>query len=257
MPSLIHKPDLIVSRKQITWKLNLSEGIDLSIFIFACFEKDTALALKRIIEPTDHVMDIGANVGAHTLPIASLLDSSGRVLAIEPTKFAYNKLLDNLKLNPSLADKVDAYQLMLVKNSSLGKKSELYSSWPVDKKNDSHHTHGGVLKSTVGCVAETLDDFCGRVNITKLDVIKLDVDGSEAAVIGGGRETLEKFHPIIVMELAPYVYENHNEFLSLISLLAKYNYSFYYLNGKKIEQNIPDEIEQIVPFGASLNVIAK
>ena len=186
-----------------------------------------------------------------------MLDSGGRVLAIEPTQFAYNKLLDNLKLNPILADRINTYQLMLVKNNSLNEKSELYSSWPIDKEQDSHHTHGGVLKSTAGCSRETLDEFCDRVNIKKLDVIKLDVDGSEAAVIDGGRKTLQKFHPVIVMELAPYVYENHNEFLSLISLLKEYNYSFYYLNGRKIEQSIPDQIEYIIPFGASLNVIAK
>ena len=257
VPSLVNKPDLIVSRNRIKWKLNLSEGIDLSIFIFGCFEKDTSSALKRIIQPTNHVLDIGANVGAHALPIASLLDSSGRVLAIEPTQFAYTKLLDNLKLNPNLANRINTYQLMLVKNNSLDEKSELYSSWPVDKEQDSRDTHGGVLKSTVGCSKETLDEFCGRLNIEKLDVIKLDVDGSEAAVIDGGRKTLQKFHPVIVMELAPYVYENYNEFLSLISLLKKYNYSFYHLNGKKIKQSIPDEIEYIIPPGASLNVIAK
>ena len=256
MPRLINKPDLIVSRKKINWKLNLSEGIDLSIFIFGCFERDTALALKRVIQPTNHVIDIGANVGAHTLPIASLLDDSGRVLAIEPTRFAYNKLLDNLKLNPSLASRIDAYQLMLVRKKSLDQKSELYSSWPINKAHDSHHAHGGVLKSIAGCSRETLDDFCDRLNITKIDVIKLDVDGSEAAVIDGGKKTLQKFHPIIVMELAPYVYENETIFISMVNSLKDLNYRFYHLNGKKIAKQNTDEIRLLVPEGAGLNIIA-
>ena len=54
-----------VRRHGIVWDLDLEEGIDLSIYLFGCFEPMTSRALQRLVKP---VLDIGANIGAHTLP---------------------------------------------------------------------------------------------------------------------------------------------------------------------------------------------
>ena len=205
------------------------------------------------------MLDIGANIGAHTLPIASMLGKKGRVLALEPTKFAFDKLKTNLALNQDLSHRVETYQVMLVEGSNSDNQKELYSSWPVTKNNQlgSHVAHGGVLKSLKGCSIETLDDFCKRVNLSKLDLIKLDVDGAEAAVIGGGIKTLKRFHPTIIMEFAPYVYETETLFMSMVYSLKDLNYCFYHLNGKKITKQNTDEIHLLVPEGAGLNIIAR
>ena len=79
------------------------KGVDLSIYVFGCFEEETAKALKRIISEDNYVLDIGANIGAHTLPIAAMLGKKGKVLAVEPTKFAFDKLKINLALNENLS----------------------------------------------------------------------------------------------------------------------------------------------------------
>ena len=163
------------------------------------------------------------------------MGEEGKVLAIEPTKFAFDKLNANLKLNKNLSHCIDTYQVMLVENDNLNSKKELYSSWPIVKNQqiDSHITHGGVLKSLEGCSTETLDGFCDRIDLSRLDLIKLDVDGAEAAVINGGMKTLKRFHPTIIMEFAPYVYENTTTFLSMVRTLKNLNYQFYYLNGRR------------------------
>ena len=111
------------------------------------------------------------------------MGEEGKVLAIEPTKFAFDKLNANLKLNKNLSHCIDTYQVMLVENDNLNSKKELYSSWPIVKNQqiDSHIAHGGVLKSLEGCSTETLDGFCERIDLSKLDLIKLDVDGAVPA----------------------------------------------------------------------------
>ena len=258
IPKLNKNPRLKANRKGINWELELSEGIDLSIYVFGCFEMETAKALKKHISSNSCILDIGANIGAHTLPIASLLGEEGKVLAIEPTKFAFDKLKANLKLNKNLSHCVETYQVMLVENDDPNNKTELYSSWPIVKNQQvgSHIAHGGVLKSLEGCSTETLDRFCERLDLSRLDLIKLDVDGAEAYVINGGIKTLRRFHPTIIMEFAPYVYENTAIFLSMVKTLKNLNYQFYYLNGRKIAGQNPKEIHSLVPKGASINIIA-
>ena len=73
LPNLKQNSCLTTERRGIKWSLDLSEGVDLSIYVLGCFEEETAKALKRIISEDNYVLDIGANIGAHTLPIASML----------------------------------------------------------------------------------------------------------------------------------------------------------------------------------------
>src|ERR1039458_2455307 len=79
----------IVRRSGHRWALDLKEGIDFSIFLFGAFEPGTVSTLKRLVKAGDTVFDIGANVGAHTLGLASSVGPDGTVFAFEPTDFAY------------------------------------------------------------------------------------------------------------------------------------------------------------------------
>jgi hypothetical protein len=87
-----------VSRRGIHWQLELREGIDLAIYLFGYFEYETFRAYRRLLKPGDTVPDIGANIGAHTLHLARCVSPSGRVIAFEPTAYAYNKLRQNISL---------------------------------------------------------------------------------------------------------------------------------------------------------------
>src|SRR4051812_4172311 len=78
-----------VVRDGIAYELDLSQGIDFAIYLGGIFERDTARALARLVEPSSLVLDIGANIGAHTLRLAKLVGPHGRVLAFEPTDFAF------------------------------------------------------------------------------------------------------------------------------------------------------------------------
>ena len=85
-------------RGGLRWMLDLDEGIDFSIFLLGSFEPDAVRCFEKRIKPGDVVLDICANIGAHTLRLARLVGSSGRVLAFEPTIYAYAKLRSNLEL---------------------------------------------------------------------------------------------------------------------------------------------------------------
>jgi FkbM family methyltransferase len=250
----------VVDRRGIRWALDLNEGIDLSIFLFGAFERSTVDLLKNIIRSGDTVIDIGANVGAHTLPMARAVGPSGKVIAFEPTEFAFRKLMRNLRLNPDLEARVDAEQVMLVADADAPVEAEIYSSWPLDHTEHLHEKHFGQAMSTSHARAERLDDYAARTGMSRVDVIKLDVDGHETQVMIGAEQLLRRFHPKIVMELSPYVHQEGRDngadaFESLIKLLGDLHYSMCAVGSSKNLPLDPQHLAQLVPDGAGINVL--
>ena len=81
-------------RNNINWSLDLKEGIDLYLYLFGEFEPGIIKTVKKLgIEDSNNnsILDIGSNIGAHTLQLASMFPNS-RIFSIEPTDYAFNKL---------------------------------------------------------------------------------------------------------------------------------------------------------------------
>lgn len=246
-----------VTRSGIRWHLDLKEGIDFSIYILGGFEPSTLRLYNKLVKSGDVVFDIGANIGSHTLPLARLVGDIGHVYAFEPTDFAINKLHNNLNLNTNLIKRVTVCQAMLVSNENILVEKELFSSWPLVGDNKLHEKHKGQLMVTTGARAATLDNIVKEYNITRIDFIKLDVDGFEYSVLSGGEKTLKKFKPTILMELAPYLFKNQkNEFIQMIELYKKLGYFFYDANNRKTLPVEAEKLFDLIPDGVSRNIIA-
>jgi len=249
---------VIVRRRGILWRLDLSEGIDLSIYLLGAFEHSTAAALTELTRPGDVVFDIGANIGAHTLGLAQRTGSMGRVFAFEPTDFAFAKLKKNLELNPQLQKQTDIRQLLLGDVPTALLEAEVYASWPLRTSGQVHAKHRGLLASTSNASVDTLDEFVEHAGIERLDLIKIDVDGHEYPVLMGGRRTLARFHPVLVMEMSPYIHrENNQEFRDLIALLRTLDYSFQEATTWKPLPLESEALEALIPDGAGINVVAR
>lgn len=200
-----------VRRGGILWDLDLREGIDFAIYLLGGFELRTIRFYKKIIRTGDTVFDIGANIGAHTLPFAQLVGSKGRVVAFEPTHYAFKKLERNLSLNPELALCVSAHQIALFENPLADLPAQIYSSWPLQPSTGLNSVHGGKLQGTQGARSGTLDQIVEKIRVNRVDFIKLDVDGYEPAVLLGAMGVIAKFRPRILIEWAPYLFEQeHN-----------------------------------------------
>ena len=146
----------IVKRGQIYWSLDISEGIDLSIYIFGNFEKNLIKIIKNLSEKKKFdIVDIGANIGTHTLQFAKEFETIN-IFAVEPTEFAYNKLKQNINLNNSLKNKIKYHQYF-IGTQSLPKK--IYSSWNLASSNKKHDLHKGTLMKTTGCESISLDQY--------------------------------------------------------------------------------------------------
>jgi FkbM family methyltransferase len=248
--------NVIVTRDGIAWNLDLNEGIDFAIFI-GVYERSTTKAIRRWVRPNSFVLDIGANIGAHTLQLARRVGSSGRVFAFEPTLFAHAKLLKSLALNPGLATVVKPEQLMLLASDKKTTELEIYSSWPLENEDKLHVKHLGRLRSTEGALAISLDTYLKQAGVPRVDFIKLDVDGFECEVLEGARHCLNQFHPTILMEIAPHCLRERGVSLAqLIDVLSGSGYSFARLDGKAITIDA-QTFEDKIADGSSINVIAR
>ena len=232
----------IVIRNGIKWNLDLEEGVDLSIYLFGTSEKKI-FNLSKLLSKKDDltIIDIGANIGSVSLLMAKIFANS-KVYAIEPTNYAYQKLSRNLDLNVELKKNISLRQLFITNNK---KPKEVWSSWNLEKSNDRHKKHLGILKEIKENPYMRFDKFIKKENINNVDFIKLDVDGYELEVLNSGEEFLMKNKPIIFIEIAPYLYPEFGyDCHELIKFIKKMNYDFFDENIKKIT-DIIYEVDKI------------
>jgi FkbM family methyltransferase len=247
-----------VRRGGLHWSLDLQEGIDFSIYLLGAFERSTVATLEKLVKPGDVVFDIGANIGAHTLGLARSVGPNGRVYAFEPADFAFAKLKRNLALNPELDSRTRPRQILLSSSASGPSEQKIYASWPLEKNDAVHPKHRGRLAATQYATVDTLDHFAQTEALDRLDLIKIDVDGHELPVLRGGLNLLKKFHPILLMEMSPYVHaEQNNSFGAFVDLLREAGYSLQNAgNWAPLPLDVA-ALEALIPDGASINVIAR
>jgi FkbM family methyltransferase len=157
--------------------------------------------LDRVLQDDMVFMDIGANEGEQTVFCAKRLPR-GRVIAFEPSTVVYERLTRNVALNGFA-------NVTLVKRG-LGKSTDrvtLYSS--AHRSADGSYNEGlatlypreGVSEAREVIDIARLDDCVGDLGINRLDIVKIDVEGSELDVLKGAEQTLRTFRPSVVLEV--------------------------------------------------------
>ncbi len=199
----------------VKFDLDMSEVIDSSLFYSGTFEADSEKTIGAALKPGMTAVDIGANFGYHTFRMAKAVGSSGKVVAIEPTAWAYNKLQRNASLN----DFTNMESLKLgISDTDLGPTEVSFqSSYRLDGTDAN-------VKEVVPLL--TLDTIAQTYNVGRIDFIKIDVDGFEGKVIRGARQTLEAYHPVLFFEISPSLMANNgDDSIELVGTLLKLGYT--------------------------------
>ncbi len=257
--SILGKSDIdVFEREGLSYELDLRQGIDFSIFLLRSFEPETRKALRRLVRPGDTVMDIGANIGAHTLTLASLVGDRGRVIACEPTDFAFRKLVRNIGLNPGLASRISEMQCFVSSTHRHAVPEEIYSGWPLVGGEDLHPKHLGTREASDEATCRSVDEIAATEKVGRVALIKMDVDGWECDVLSGATEVLARHKPTFVMEVAPYVLVERGASLQrFLSFFGRGGYRFY---DERTSAPLPmseRELGAMIRDGEGRNVIAK
>jgi FkbM family methyltransferase len=251
-------PELQARRGGILWNLDLREGFEFSIYAFGGIELETMRAYRKLVKEGDVVLDIGANLGAHTLPLAELVGARGCVHAFEASDHAFARQQANIALNPRLAPRIKSRQTLLCADASSLKPEGIPSSWPLESVEDAmvHPVHLGQYHSVRNARAVRLDDWMASENPARIDFVKLDVDGYEIDVLRGGRELFIRHRPILLMEFMPYIFpERGQTFSQLLELLRDLHYRAEDLAGRPIE--LDPSVDARIPQGGGINVVLR
>jgi FkbM family methyltransferase len=227
----------VFQRGGIQWELDLSQGIDFSIFLLRSFEPETAACYTREVAKGSTVLDIGANIGAHSLKLAKLVGAAGRVICYEPTDYAFGKLRRNFELNPTLRLRATCLQAFLADKDAGVRPDTIPSSWSLAKQtmDKVHPVHCGTYNSLEKAKTTTVVESLKECGVEKVDFIKLDVDGFELPVLRGAESMLKRDRPRILMEFAPYIYPEHGYTLQdLAGFLRGLGYECQDLRGRQL-----------------------
>lgn len=253
---LFKKDDnVIVNRRGINYSLDLSEGIDLSVFLFSGFQKHL-FSKKIIINKNDSIFDVGANCGVVSLNYAKKYPGSV-VYSFEPTDFAFNKMLTNISLNKGHIKNIIPVKAFISNVDKGAGNLSVYSSWKVDNisKDNVHPTHRGSIKSASDVPTFKIDTFVNEQNIKKIGFIKIDTDGSEMDVLKGAVETITRDKPLIVFEVGLYLLDEKKiSFESFINFFNDKNYNLFNPDFKK--QITLNNYKSIIPQSYTIDVFA-
>jgi FkbM family methyltransferase len=164
-----------------------------SLEVYGEFSEGEVALFRRLIQPGDTVVDVGANVGAHTLPLAQLVGASGQVLAFEPQRWLYYCLCANVALN-DLTNVLCHQAALGERRGSLVVPELDYAAGGNFGGLELANVNPGGWSYTVPL--ERIDDL----GLSRCHFLKIDVEGMEQQVLAGAVETIRRFQPLLYVE---------------------------------------------------------
>jgi FkbM family methyltransferase len=137
--------------------------------------------LESIVKEGMNVIDIGANIGITTVPIAKRIGEAGKLYSFEPVPEYFDTLRKNLSSNR--LDNVRVYELAVTDQvGRLNFYQKGLSSGVIFEE--------GAKKFEAP--ATTVDSFLSEERVERIDLINMDCEGSELLVLRGAKETLRR-----------------------------------------------------------------
>ena len=181
--------------------VNVTLGNDNSLCLYVCgsFEPNEFAFLDQVLKAGMVFVDVGANDGYYTLFAARRVGLTGRVVAVEPSTRERVNLQRNLDCN-----RLDNVSIV---PAALGAAPGLADLRLAHGAHAGHNTlgnfaHDGVVAESLERVkVETLDGVVTQLGLTRVDFVKIDVEGAEASVIAGARRVATSMRPLMLLEI--------------------------------------------------------
>ena len=193
--TVLSAPRRAVSCAGFSWSLEPGSRLCRSLVDGGAFEAATSRLLQAAVKPGMTVLDVGANVGWHTLRMAQRVGDAGRVVAFEPV-YAFRKDLQGHLAQNGLQRRVAVMPIAL---SDLDGKRVCWTNSDSASLGDrSNGATDSVTDDGMTIVkVRRLDDVVVELGLPRIDFVKLDVDGHERNVLEGARGMLTKDRPML------------------------------------------------------------
>ncbi|MDR2106994.1 MAG: FkbM family methyltransferase [Holosporaceae bacterium] len=170
-----------------------------ALFVRGIYDPNLMTVTDKLLSKDAVMIEAGANMGYISLPAAKIVGPKGRIIASEPCSRDFQRLEDNVNLNnlaniisihkTAVSDKIGKAQLIIAceERSALNTLGSEIASRGVEKA-------GSEEVDTV-----TVDRLAEKERINRLDVLKLDIEGSELKALLGAKDTIEKYRPALIL----------------------------------------------------------
>ena len=211
--------ELEVAREGLRWSLNPADFPQDSLFWLGTKDTWDLRQLCQCVAPGDVVLDVGSNFGHYALNLATAMKRVGQIHALEPDPVNFERLCRHIAWN-GLADVVIARRL------GLSDRPETVAM--MRHPGNSGHTWINPQGEIQGVDLTTVDAYCERTGLDRLDVIVLDVEGYEERVLRGAERTLSEQKPIVLVELFCPVMEKQGSSPGAVArILAGHGYDLF------------------------------
>ena len=209
-------------------QLDLRDRMQSVIFMKRCHEPETEVIFKEVAKSCQVFFDVGANIGYFSF-LVKQLSPRAQIYSFEPLP----QNIDAFKINRD----INQFSLM-----------ELNEVCIADEEGETEFLIPPPAESGWGRMAHrdlfsgkkikrpviTLDGFCRRRNISRVDLIKIDVEGYEFKVLKGAMEMIEKYRPKVCIELnEPCLLDTGTSGEEIFNYFKKRNYQMYALDKKR------------------------
>lgn len=192
---LFENIELIANYQGFKLQLKLDDWIQGNLFFLREYEQSEIITLNSFLKSDSVFLDLGANIGIYSLQASKKLSNTGKIISFEP--FSIN--FDLLKKH------IDWANLSQVK---LEKKAVRNINGFLTLYHDKQAKNLGMVTATYSEFADkedveqiTIDTYVEQEKLSKIDVIKIDIEGFEYETLLGMEKTLSKFKPVILMEV--------------------------------------------------------
>lgn len=206
------------------------------------FSESEVELFRQLCQPGDVVVEVGANIGTHTVALSGIVGAQGVVYAFEPQPIVYYTLCANVSIN-SLSN-VHCYNLA-------AGATEGFVLIP-DIRYDQPGNYGGIeidkFKQGNQIRRVRLDN---SINVPSLKLLKIDVEGMESEVIRGAKKLISRHKPVLYVEN-----DRPEKSKELIELIRSFDYRMYWHMPPLFNpNNFAGDSEDIYPGIVSVNML--
>jgi len=194
--------------------LNPTEHIQQQLFWYGYYEKELGDLLKKLIKPDHIFIDIGANLGYFSLLVAAS-SPTVKVISFEPVDEHFRKINANIAVND-----IKNISVFHAAVGDIAEEKEMFISGADNSGMSSFHEPENYSGKKEKVKVVTLDDWIKTSGLSKVDIIKLDIEGSEVAALRGMKEVLQNFKPVVIVEINP-------ETLAMFNLKPLHIYDYF------------------------------
>ena len=220
----------------------LPEGTSTHIWRYGFFESDVCTFMLRGLEPGMVFVDVGAHFGFFTLLGSDLVTGEGRVVALEPMPRTFRQLNRNASRNNPFRNITPLNAAAYSANTTLLFRDYGLVDSAMDSAFGQRNTGGERGKvGTVQVTARTCDEVVATLGLRRVDLVKIDAESSELHVLFGAERLIQKFAPLLIVEVGDFDLPGVARSRDLVSWLTQRGYVAYECRQGDIVRHQPRE----------------